>query len=263
MTAEQWAVAEEVGRDLKRYSEMLVAMDLEDPFYDLLRGWSHGLAVLAWEMYEACLVLVRASHLRAAFGLGRCLLDYYLRLNFYHEESLAHRGGWKYDGQLLPAGCPSLYQTIAYRDWANMIDKMSWYMKQWHDYDLSGLDDEGKNLFQEMMSREYEQYQTQVKKMLQKLKGAAAHVSEIKAEYGMRSGYLHGDQSALYELFMYADTRPDNSASYEARFSEARILGANAQFVVLLMDAMGDATGRRFAISDVLLGKLIAAFGIS
>src|ERR1700738_1695310 len=97
MTPAQWAVVSEVGRDLKRYSEMVVVMDLDDPFEDLLRGWSHALAVLAWEMYEACVDLVRAGRVRAAFGLGRSLLDYCLRLNFYVMDAEQYRKGFKYN----------------------------------------------------------------------------------------------------------------------------------------------------------------------
>jgi hypothetical protein len=207
--------------------------------------------------------LVRAGRRRAAFALGRSLLDYYLRLNFYIDDTLQYRNGWKYNvGELLPGSCPKLYKTIAWRDWNNMIEKMKWYLKQISDYDLSGLDDEGKKLFEQMMTQEYEAYQTGVKKMFKKLEGTRRHVSDLHAEYGMRSGYLHGDQSAAYELFIDADERPGNAASYEGRFSEQRILGSNAQLALLFMDAIGEATGRPYA-ADVLSSKLVAAFGVS
>jgi hypothetical protein len=79
----QWDIIEEIGRDLKAYAEALAFWDFDDPFKELLRDWSHALGVLAYEAYESAVVLVRAGRLRGAFALGRSLLDYYFRLNYY------------------------------------------------------------------------------------------------------------------------------------------------------------------------------------
>jgi hypothetical protein len=142
-----------------------------------------------------------------------------------------------------------------------MADKMWWYMQQIKDHDVSSLSPDKRAIFDDMMSAEMDHYQTSVKKMIAKIRGDAAHVSEIKAEYGMRSGYLHGDQSAIYEMLI--DYRDDVKprASFIPRFSEHRILGSNAQLVLLFMDAIGEATGRTYA-ANVLAPKLFKAFEI-
>jgi hypothetical protein len=262
LSPSQWEIIEEIGRDLKKYAEALPYYELDNPIRSVLRDWAHALAVLGWEAYESSVTLVREGLLRGAFAIGRSLLDYYFRLNYYIDDAKKYAPPVDYiEGELLPAGCLDLFKTFAWRDWNNSAEKMWWYMQQIPDHNLSKLSDEERKAFEDMIRRETKHYQTTVKKMLSKLKGNPAHVSEIKAEYGMRSGYLHGDQSAVYELFVstYEDERP--TASFEARFSEHRILGSNAQIALLLMDAIGEATGRTHA-TNVLLPKLFAAFGM-
>jgi hypothetical protein len=67
-------------------------------------------------------------------------------------------------------------------------------------------------------------------------------------EYSMRSGYLHGDQGALYEVCnMRAELR-EGEPSFNAQFNDRRVAGYATYYALKLMSAVEDAVGRQYAV---------------
>jgi hypothetical protein len=77
----------------------------------------------------------------------------------------------------------------------------------------------------------------------------------------LRSGYLHGDQSAGYEVVLTGAVERGGAASIVGQFSQHRVAAYAAQYAVLLMEAIGEAVGRSFTV-NILGPKLSAAFSL-
>ncbi len=256
MSSDQWAVCDETVRDMRRLADALTGYDLDDPFQYLLRMWATYLTILGWEMLESVLMLTRAGKLRAAFGLSRTLIEYYVRMTYYHEEAKKVAGPWRTSGELGPAGM-NITETHAYRDWSTTTAKMRGYMKKMPDLDLSSLTDQERTDFERLLGQK-EKVDTRKWYHMRNVAEADSQLRNdfIGVEYGLRSGYLHGDQAAYYEVCeMYADERA-NQPSVSGQFSEHRVVGYAAQYAVLFMSAVEEAVGRQYGVA--YLGPKIA-----
>ncbi len=256
MSHAQGAVCEEVVTDLERLRGMLATCNLEDPLASMLRIWAVYLAVLGAEMLRATLILVRRNEVRAAFALSRTLIEYYIRIRYYKRDADQTLSGWQ-AGELGPAG---LNNTMAYRDWHNAEAKLRGYMKKMPDLDMTMLSAETRADFE--LLRQNERIHTQRWNTMRDVaETIEARSKFIDVEYGLRSGYLHGDQSGGYEVVLMGAEERGGAASIVGQFSQHRVAAYAAQYAVLLMEAIGKAVGRSFAVS-ILGPKLAAAFSL-
>lgn len=259
MTPEQWAVCDEIAVDMRRLAKMLLTYDLDDPFQFLLRMWAVNLCILGGEMFESVLMVTRAGNVRAGFALSRTLIEYYVRMSYYHKEADKVAVPWRASGELGPAGM-SIRETHAYRDWSTATAKLRVHMKKMPDLDFLSLSDQERAAFEALLAED-ESVDT---RRWWKMRNVAEPDSEarnnfIDAEYGMRSSYLHGDQAAYYEVCEMYDERRGGAPSFVGQFSEHRVAGYAAQYTLMLMQAIEEAVGREFAVS-VLGPKLSKLF---
>jgi hypothetical protein len=79
--------------DAWRNVELLLEDDIADDTQRALVRWSAYLGVLALDVFDAIVVLLREQKLRAAYMLARSLIDYHVRLRYYIVQSRAAGGG--------------------------------------------------------------------------------------------------------------------------------------------------------------------------
>src|SRR5581483_12160295 len=69
--------------------EMLLEDDVSDDATRALTRWAAALSVLALDVYESLVVLLREGKHRAAFMLARTLIDAHVRLRYYVVQARA------------------------------------------------------------------------------------------------------------------------------------------------------------------------------
>lgn len=258
LTNDDWALAGEVAEALRTHADLIDDLVADDPFQRLLRTWTIFLLLLAQEMLDSIMALVKAGHRRAAYGLIRPLIEYYIRLRFYTLDAAERSGPWRASGELGPAGM-GLRETMAFNDLWSGSGKLALLMNRLPELDFSGMTDDQQQTFRDLLA-EAHAYRTQRwEKMLALVESENEDRKNlIDYEYGFTGAYLHGDQLASFDVLF--DVHGNGAKpNLESRFSERRILGVAMFYGILLMDAAGSASGREYGFHH-FRGRFIEHF---
>ena len=89
LTPQLVELADAVAVDTWRNIELLLEDEVKDDATRALTRWSAALTVLALDVYESLVVLLREGRHRAAFVLARTLIDAHVRLRYYIVQARA------------------------------------------------------------------------------------------------------------------------------------------------------------------------------
>jgi hypothetical protein len=89
LTPQLLELADAVAADTWRNIEMLLEDEVQDEATRALTRWAAALGVLALDVYESLVVLLREGKHRAAFMLARTLIDAHVRLRYYVVQARA------------------------------------------------------------------------------------------------------------------------------------------------------------------------------
>lgn len=185
--------------------------ELEAYLYD----WAIVLGVLATDVFESVVVLLRAGKIRGANMLSRALVDYDVRLRYYVVQSIRlrrrHKSGPPVPLQFLRK------QMHAARDWENADFKLANVLNL---YTPSVWPEEIRFALEERLSTGETEQNAAFSQMLEFLQENESTLrgliptwrehteerySKMLAGWRMQSAFLHGDQVIISDVLDFKD----------------------------------------------------------
>ncbi|GAC1412664.1 MAG: hypothetical protein NVSMB64_22940 [Candidatus Velthaea sp.] len=265
---EQWALADEVARDVRIYVDMILGLEragaFRDDFTNYLALWAGLLGALAWEHYTGVVSLLRVRNVRSAFTLSRPLFEYFVRLCYYRKQAEPSIATWRADPRKMKSIKNGLMKTHAYADWFSIVKKMVDWLKL-ADPDMSDVTPEELHNLIKMF--DFTNTQVATNRSYRHMLTTVWPENQLAQDrtYALwlrRSAYLHGDPLVRNEVLI--ETLEDKQLRYASSFEESEM---NA--VEILKLATGHmlewmyqtylATDRIYAL-QVLGRKVLIAF---
>lgn len=168
----------------------------QDPFYNCLGNWAVTLGVLATDVFSAIVELLKRGGGRPPYMLSRALLDYNVRLRYYINQSEVAKQHWKTSEHRSLKN--SLQKMHAYQDWENASDKIWSQLKQRTAPNFGNIPENLRSEIIERLKGSYRVTSRRVHYMLCKTKFNQSQ--DYYVEHQFRSGFLHGDQIAIFDI---------------------------------------------------------------
>lgn len=175
--------------------EHVISGDAKDEFGEYLVVWAVNLGVLALDVFESVVLLLKANKGRSAYMVSRALLDYHIRLRYYVVEGLKVREKWIAKKRKHIKNY--LQQMQAYQDYHNTEDKLFAIIKGRNTQTWGDISEDDKERIIEKLKAENKIHSRRVYEMLKT--AAPKSVGDYYAHHQFQSGYLHGDQITLVD----------------------------------------------------------------
>jgi len=198
-----------------RNIDLLRGDDEFDELEEYLYDWAVVLGVLAADVFESVVVLLRAGKIRGANMLSRALVDYDVRLRYYVVQSIGLRHRHK-AGPTVPL--PLLKKQMhAARDWENADFKLASILNL---YDPNMWPKEIRDALEEKLRTGETAQNAAFSQMLEFLQQNEANIrgliptwrehaeeryDKMLAGWRMQSAFLHGDQVIISDVLDFKD----------------------------------------------------------
>jgi hypothetical protein len=245
ITPEQWALVEQMIPDFKINLELLAERKNENEIERYLAAWAIVLGVLALEVFEAILILLRADKLRAAFMLCRALAEYHVRLRFYilQAKPIAESNRRK------PIPEEHLHQQIqAIRDYKNADAKIANLL---HQHRLEYVSEVERIEILRQIEKSETLHEQHFREMCEAVAKEDAAVWEIGyAEFKLQSAFMQRDQMAITDVMGVDDGTSPVVHLKSPAVSSLTLLAEATWFLTRIMDSFGRVHGWAYGAVD-------------
>lgn len=190
VTQAQLDFADWFSVQFKAAIEHLIAGDAKDEFEEYLVIWAVNLGVLALDVFEAVVLLLKANKERSAYIVSRALLDYHIRLRYYVIEAEAVRSEFLATNRKHPKNY--LQKMQAYQDYTNTEDKLFAIIKGRDRHEWGDISEKEQQRILRKMEKVGNIHSRRVHEMLKTAEPKS--VGDYYSHHQFQSGYLHGDQ---------------------------------------------------------------------
>lgn len=230
----QWAFVEQLPKDFSVNIEILARRTNADETERHLVAWAIVLGVLALETFEAIVVLIRADKLRAAFMLGRALMEYHVRLRYYILQAKPVIERHKIKPYSEARLCKKIH---AIRDYKNADAKVANVL---HKHRLGYLSDSERAEILKQVAKSETLYEQQFKLMGDVVAKDDPDVWEVGyGEFKMQSAFLHGDQAVISDVFGDENATERVVHLKSPAITALLLLAENAWFFTRMMSSFG------------------------
>jgi hypothetical protein len=244
ITPEMLRFADEFSRDFWNNVELLMKDGPSNELEVYLRGWCVVLATLALDDFNSMVVLLKSNCLRAAFMLGRPIIDYHVRLRYYilqAQPSIAKFGAGK-------SSLKNLKKKMhAARDWENSEKKLQVELNT-YKYDV--LPDDVKAQIQAELEKSSETHSQNFRYMIGIVYPDKKSVDfrHTYSSWLMQSMFLHGDQAVISDVIRENDANVKEVFVQSPAVIPRTVLGEAALHMLHILDSFAMVRGWSYGL---------------